>query len=226
MSSYHRSAGVFLGTVLALFCAVSPARGGLTFFSTAPSYNAATTGNTAVNFTGIASANNFVQENVPPGLTVGGVNSTIDTTKSNGSLFVVDAGFSNNFFHVTILDSQFSSTTNDNILITLPHAVTAAAFDFGSNNGSTVTFALSTGDTFTRSTTAQSIQFVGLTSTLPFTTVEFSQPTGGGLVLQDLVFGTAVPEPGSITLVATSGLVLLGYGLRRRRTAAQVRAQG
>ncbi len=159
---------------------------------------------------------------MPPGLTLGGVNFTINTAQSNGTLFVVDGGFPNNLFHVTLLDSQFSSSISDNILITLPQPVTAAAFDVGSNTNTTFTFTLSTGDTFTSINPGNhNIQFLGLTSTTPFTSIEISQPASSGvnaLVLTDFTFGTAIPEPGSFSLLATGGLGLLGYRLRRRQT--------
>ena len=63
---------------------------------------------------------------------------------------VVDSGFSNNPWMVPLLDSQFSTATNENILISLPHPVTAAAFDPGSLDATTVTFTLTAGThTFT-----------------------------------------------------------------------------
>ena len=224
MNFSHRSVCALLGAVLSLSCVLAPARGSVVLYTTASDYYAATTDNKTVDFTGIAPVDNYKTIAVPPGLDVGGVNFTIDTASSNGSLYVVDGGFSNNFFHVTILDSQFSSSTNDNIVITLPYAVTAAAFNFGSNIGLDVSFLLSTGDSFTRGTAPQQIQFVGLTSSTPFTTIELSQALNGGLVIQDFTFSPAVPEPTSIALVATGGLIVLGHGVRRRRTAARSRA--
>jgi hypothetical protein len=212
--------GGFAGTALALLCVVAPARGGLVIVTTPADYNAATTGNTTVNFAGIAPANGFVTVPVPPGLTLGGVNFTIDTAASNGTLFVVDGGFSNNPWKVPLLDSQFSSATNENILITLPQPVTAAAFDFGSLNATTVTFTLSTGDTFTADTTGKpNLEFLGVLSSNPFTSIELSQPIGSALVLEDFTSGTVVPEPASINLVVASGFGLLCYGWRRRRLA-------
>jgi hypothetical protein len=223
MRSRHWSAGVFSGVALALFCVAPSARGGFTTYTTPAAYNAASTGNMTHTFSGVAPANGFIQEPVPPGLTLGGVNFTIDTSKSNGRLFVVDMGFSNNFFHATTLDSQFSTSTNENILITLPNPVTAAAFDFGSINSTTVTFALSTGDSFTSQTPgSHGIQFIGVTSSAPFTSVELSQPIGDALNLVDFTSGTATPEPASLTLLATGGLGLLGYGIRRRRIGARL----
>jgi hypothetical protein len=200
----------------------APSRGDLTLYTSQAAYNAATTGNTTVNFNGIAPANSFVMKPVPPGVTVNSINFTIDTTKSNGMLFVVDAGFSNNFFGATVLDSQFSTATNDNILITLPTAVTAAAFNFGSSAGLNVNFLFSNGATTTVTTTAEKIQFLGVTSSTPFTTIELSQAETGtaGLALQNFTEGIAAPEPSSLSMLAIGVLAAAGYHRFRRRTSA------
>jgi hypothetical protein len=222
MSTRHLSAGSFAATALALLCVVAPARGGIVTFVTPAAYNAATSGNTTLNFTGIAPANGFVTVPVPPGLVIGGVNFSINTAQSNGSLFVVDTGFSNNHFGATVLDSQFSTSTNENILITLPHPVTAAAFDFFTINSEPVTFALSNGASFSATTPgSHGGDFIGVTSSTPFNSVELSQPIGDALALKDFTFGTAVPEPASLTLVAVGGFGLLCFGRRKRQPAAR-----
>jgi hypothetical protein len=217
MSARHLSAGSLAGTALALLCVVAPAWGGIVTFATPAAYAAVTAGNTTLNFAGIAPANGFVTETVPPGLTIGGVNFTINKTQSNGSLFVVDSGFSNNHFGATVLDSQFSSSTNENIVITLPNAVTAAAFDFFTINSEPITFTLSNGASFMVTTPgSHGGAFIGVTSSTPFDSVELSQPIGDALALEDFTFGTAVPEPASVTLVAVGGLGVVCFGRRKR----------
>jgi PEP-CTERM motif len=223
---HTRAAVLRLVAIGVMLGATGSTQANIITYTTPASYAAATTGNTTVNFSGIAPAMGFVSVNVPPGITVGGINFTINQATSNGSLFVVDGAFSNNPWGVPLLDSQFSTQTDENILITLPHAVTAAAFDFGSLVSSPVTFTLSTGETFGATTAGKpNLQFLGVTSSVPFTSIEISQPIGNAVVLEDVTIGTAlaVPEPSTLALFAIGGLGLLGWrrwrGDARRRSS-------
>jgi hypothetical protein len=220
MGFSRRAACVFLGALLSQVVLTAPSRGAFIVYTSEADFNAATFARTTVDFTGIAPVDDFVTVPVPPGQTVNSINFTINTAQSNGSLFVVDAGFSNNFFGATLLDSQFSTTTNDNILITLPTAVTAAAFYFGSSIGLDVNFLASNGDSITATTTDDVIQFLGVTSNTPFTTIELSEGLGGGLALQSFTSATAVPEPSSLSMLAIGVLAAAGFHQSRRRTSA------
>ena len=213
------SAAAFLGAIVLQIVLTSSSQAAMVYYSSEAAFNAATTGNTTVDFTGLAPAAGFLQY-IPPQLTVGGIDFSINTSESNGNLYVIDSLYSNNLFigDPTILDSQFSTGANDNILITLPSAVTAIAFNFGSNIGLPVSFLFSTGDTTTVGTVPQTIQFLGAISSTPFTTIQLSQSLGGGLVLESVT--TAVPEPSSIALAGLGSMGLAFAGYRRRKTSA------
>jgi hypothetical protein len=192
---------------------------GTTFFTGRASYNAATTGNTTINFEGIAPPNDSIFEPTPPGITLSGVNFTIDHTNNNSSLFVIGDGFY--YAGTSVLSSQFSDTGPDNIVVTLPRASTAFAVDFGTFNQSPVTFTLSTGETFTQPTPAfPGLVFLGVVDTTPFTSVRLSQPIGDALNLADVTFGTsAVPEPSALAMGSLAALTGLGLGWWRRDQA-------
>jgi hypothetical protein len=193
----------------------SLALAGPTFYSTRATYNAATTGNTSINFEGIAPDNGFLFEPTPPGITLSGVNFTIDHTNNNGTLFVIG----DDFFYTgtSVLSSELSTTGPDNILITLPKAAAAFAVDFGNFAQTPVTFTLSTGDTFTEPTSAfPDFVFLGVVNTAPFTSILISQPINDALNLADFTFGLPVPEPSTLAMGAVSLLAGLVHCWRTR----------
>lgn len=201
----------------------TPARAGLIVFDNRAAFNALTIGRTVIDFEGIAPVGGFVSLRTPPGITLSGVNFTIDRSTSNGNLFVI--GDNRYYANTAVLSSQESRLPpiSDNVLITLPEPSTAIAVDFGSfSAGRTVTFDLSTGDTFTRTTGFfPSLEFVGLVSNKPITSLTISKPSVVGvdtvLNLDNFTFGQSVPEPSTFTLLTLGSLGLLGYARRRRK---------
>lgn len=197
------------------------ARAALTFYSDLASYEAATSGNTLIDFEGIAPDTGFEYFAVPPGIDILGVNFAIDTATSNGNLYVIGRDFY--YAGTSVLSSQQSSAQDDNMLITLPGAFTAAAFDIGSFYGQTVTVLTSDGASYLLSSPAYpGFTFTGFTSTAAITSIKISQPIGEAMSLDNFRFGhaAAVPEPSSLVLAGVGGLTsLVGLVRRRKRRA-------
>jgi hypothetical protein len=199
--------------------ASGPARADLTFYGDRSSYEAATTGNTVIDFEGIAADNDFTPVPLPVGLTVSGVNFTIDQATSDGFLFVVGKGYY--YAGNSVLTSQQSTLDTNNLVITLPGGFTAIAMDLGSFIGQTFTFTLSTGDTFTEPAPAlPDLGFAGFTSTVPIVSLRIDSPKADVMNLDNFTFGTAtVPEPGALALLGAGALGLAGWSRRRGRRA-------
>jgi len=111
-----------------------------------------------------------------------------------------------------------SPTGLANILITLPGDVTGLALYYGTWFGTDVTFGLSNGDSVVLGSTTGAFSvpdFLGLTDTTPFDSVLATSPDSIGLNLNDVSYGTAIPEPATCLLMA-GGLAAAAL-LRRRR---------
>ena len=216
MKTFRKVARV-VATASVVLLLAAPARAGLTFYSSLATYNASTLGNTTIGFEGIASDNSFAFQATPPGITLSGINFTINHANNNGNLFVIGQG--NYYAGTSVLSSQESTTGPNNLQITLPGAYTSFALNLGSFSSSQFTFSLSTGDTFTEPTPAfPGLGFIGVTSTVAFTSLSISEPIGDVLNIDNFTFGTAaaVSEPASLTLTV-AGLVLLGFVGRKKR---------
>jgi hypothetical protein len=114
-----------------------------------------------------------------------------------------------------------------NILNVSTSTTSAIAFDYGSysDQSNPITITLSTGDIFLVNlpATTSTASFVGFTSTVPLSSVAFTETTlgqtntTGVLDLIDFTEGNIVsaPEPGSMGLLA-AGLVLMFSFYRRK----------
>jgi hypothetical protein len=205
----------------------SEAEAGFTVYTSASDYAAASTGNTTVNFNGLAPSGGFTPEPVPPGLTVGGVNFTIDQSTSNGLLFVINQ-LGPHYGPAPVVSSQGSTSGVDNLVVTLPGASTAFAFDgnsfinsSGSFGANPLTVTLSNGDSFTFTHPPDGTYgFIGVTDTTAFTSITITDSTNGGggtMNLADVSFGAAVPEPSSLALLAIGVAGVVGLRMRRDR---------
>ena len=121
-----------------------------------------------------------------------------------------------------MLSSQEQTVGVANILITFPTIVYGFALNYGTFDGSAVTFTLSNGDSVTQGSTGSGYavpDFIGATDGTPFTSVQVTS-SDFVLNLNNVSYApSAVPEP--------TGLLLLGIGATgllacsRRRSAKQ-----
>ncbi len=118
-----------------------------------------------------------------------------------------------------VVSSEVLTTGLANILITLPEDVTGLALYYGTWFGPDVAFGLSNGDSVVLGSTIggwDSVpDFLGITDTTPFDSVLATSPDPIGLSLNDVSYGTAIPEPAACLLVA-GGLAAAALLWRRR----------
>jgi hypothetical protein len=205
--------------------ATAEAQAGLIFYSNRANFNTATTGRTDITFTA-PSPTGFSFHPTPPGFTTGGVNFNIGNALPGDGLNVTGKDFygTGTYFEDFLVQSVSPmGRVGTDVVITLPSNKTALALDFGSFNGTPFTFTLSTGDTFTETpVTFTHLAFLGFTSTTPFNSITIHANGSESIVIGDLTFGQAIPEPGSITVLGMcmAGIGCLGWWRRRQAKAA------
>lgn len=216
--------------VLGLWIAMPQARAGFDVFTNEAAYNAATTGNsTPITFEGIAADNSFLYVGASggAGLDVSNVSFTSDISTSNGVLYVI--GKNTYYTGNSVFSSQYYNTSSDvNIVVTLPNAATAFGLNLGDFNGSSspLTITLSSGEIFHTSTVVfPTMTFVGFASSTPFTSIKISDPNSavpnGVLNIDNFRFGSrAVPTPSSLALLVIGGFGAFGKIRSRRRPQA------
>ena len=202
---------------------VGRAEAGLTVYTTATSFDAATTHLTSINFNGIASPTSFVNFPNPPGYTDAATGTNFSFPAEGGT----DVNITGRDFYSptpTFPDDFLVGAGNvpqgASELITLPTGATAFSLMFSTFNGVPFTFAFSNGDSYTDTTTPAfgSVAFIGFTDTSPFTSVTLTGP--GDLAINLIVqYGSAVPEPSTLTMLGLAS-VIVGGSLWRRRAAA------
>jgi PEP-CTERM motif len=133
----------------------------------------------------------------------------------NANLFDVGPLFSGD---PAVLSSQEASVGVENILITFPNPTGFFSIDYGTFNGSAVTFALSNGQTFTQGSTGSGYltpDFFTFSGTA-FTSVEITSPDFV-MNINNITYnsGTTVPEPDTLVMLG-SGIIGLAGVLRRK----------
>ncbi len=120
-----------------------------------------------------------------------------------------------------VLSSQ-SRGGLDNILIILPNATTSFSLNYGTFLGSSVSFVLSNGDSFTQDSTGNNNydtpDFFSVTDT-PFTSVLVTS-ADAVLDINNITYeGTAIaPEPGTLVMLG-SGILAAAVAIRSRLSA-------
>lgn len=149
-------------------------------------------------------------------VTYSGVVFTQSSLLSNGQFFNVGPVFSG---YPPVLSSQEQTTGIANILITLPSSVSYFAVNYGTFEGSGVTFTLSNGYTTTLGSTGSGYDVPDFFSYSgsPFSTVLVTSPDFV-LNINNIVYGSVervTPEPGTLVLLC-SGALALGGSLTRK----------
>jgi hypothetical protein len=227
---------LFLTVVgLALGIPASSAQGGYTLFLNRADFDAATSGRTTIDFEGLAPDGGSVD--YPTGITLSGVHfSTTIVGDDHQAISFLALGKDTIAPGSGRLGTQ-QSTLDPDIVAALPGSFFAfgvyiGAFNAGARLGdNTITFTLSTGETFTLTTTnaqflAGNLTFIGLVSTDAFTSVAMSipPPDGGNadLVIDNFTFANGlevVPAPSSGLLMLVGLVAILGFAARQRRRA-------
>jgi len=186
-----------------------------TFFTDAGAFNAATTGLTTGDFTGLVAPNGFLSGGP---YTVSGV-----TFDNAGTDFIIGGQFFGGAIYngATFYSGQF----NPNTVISFAGA-TAFGMTYGSyaGNSRAISFTLSDGSVFSTNlpNTSATLAFFGFTSTGPITSITVNNQVGGSQVFDVTAFSigsaAAIPEPQSWALLI-AGFGLTGAAMRRRRAA-------
>ncbi len=201
----------------------------ITPYATRTLYNAATTNNTVLPFTG-------QQQALAPSISIGGVTfSGVGSIAGSPVQVEIIDGTNVGLPGNDILTTNNAAFLQDSIRIALPLGTTGFATDFKAATNSAIAppetfqFTLFSGVTnlgsfLAPSVTGNALSFVGFTSaSTPITAVQI-QATGAigspTAVLDNVTFA-AVPEPATTTLFLAAGLVgASGYLFRRRSSRA------
>ena len=204
---------------LTLLLGARSASAGVTTYPDFTSWSAAVSGVTTVTIPDPAPAEDIYIGTGNASVTYGSLTFSQSASLSNGNFFNVGFLFSGD---PAVLSSQEQTTGIPNILITFPNPVTAFAFNYGTFNGSAVTFLLSNGDSITQGSTGSGYavpDFVGATDTTSFTSVLVTTPDTV-LNLNNVSYGSLVPipEPASLSLLSIGIAGIAGYrSLRKKR---------
>jgi hypothetical protein len=201
-------------------------RAGITVYTSAPAFDAATSGLTNIDFNGIAAPGKFVYYGSGP-LSLSGVTFT---SNDSSAMYVIDPGYyGSSYPGGGFLSAAYSTTKTDIITAALPGPTTALAMNYGGLLGGPVTFMfkLSDGSTFDATTSLSiaggSLDFIGVTDTTALSSVAISMPDSPNYyAIDNFQFGTAlsIPEPRSVVSASVATLLVSGAMYRRRKRKA------
>ena len=161
---------IIAATLIALTAEV---QAGVTTYADSSDWNSATTGAVTTVIPDPTSPSGYdIIGFSPASVTYNGV--TFST--ANGSEYLSDVGpvFSGNPPVLAAYGPVIDTVAPEAVLITFPSAVTAFSLDYGTFDGSNVTFTLGNGDSFTQGSSGgfyTTPDFAGATDTTPFSTV-------------------------------------------------------
>ena len=192
-----------------LFLTAAPTHAQATFFSDRSAFLANTTGTTTIDFEGLAPDNSYTFYPLPAGITLSGVNFSVDPSFTHNALGVIGKGFY--YPGNSVLSSQSTTAANGDLLITFSAPVTAIGFDYYNDNSNTDIFTLSDGEVFSRPTgNGNPSSFVGLISNTPITTLDIQAKVSLAINIDNFTFGKSAPVPEAATAVSLGFLLLLG----------------
>lgn len=208
------AAGLAAGLVLA----AGPASAQSAFYSDRDTFLANSSATTTLDFEGIAPAIGNGFYSVPPGITLSGVNFSVDTAhfplSPSFHYMVITSTNPGDYYpgNAVLSEQSTQAGATGDLRITFSHPVTAIGLDIGDNfsAATTATFRLSDGETFTRTpgngahffgtSPGPDFNFVGLTSKTPITYMDIQEPADNAAAVavinvDNFTFGTAAPLP-------------------------------
>jgi hypothetical protein len=213
-SKFTLSSAVVLGAMIG---AGQPAAASLIAYTSMGSFQAATTSVADVTFGGIVAPGAFKDFTVPPGYTDPATGTTFSFPTAPGTNINVTSAtyyqvnFGDPAFPEDVLNSSSSVPDGASEMITLPASATAVGLFFSSFDTSPLTITLSNGDSFVDTTPPgfANFAFLGFTDTTPFSSLTITDPTSSGVLIGELQFGAAIPEPSSLALLGIPALLFV-----------------
>jgi hypothetical protein len=213
--------GPWLVVALVLSCRGTPAHADLTTYPDSASWNGAVPGTITVTIPDPAPDLFAYFGTGTASVSYGGVTFSTDGGISDSAFYNIGALFSG---LPAVLSSQGASAGPENILVTFPVPVVGFALNYGTFDGSDVTFTLSNGDTFTQGSASGSSYevpaFAGATDLVtPFSSVLITSDDFA-LDINNVSYAaapgvTSVPEPGGLPLCVMGVTAFIARGLIR-----------
>jgi len=189
------------------------ANAALSLYENAASFNSSTASLATETFDSFTTEDSFRTV----ALDVGPFTLSMTGSTSGGANYIDLAAFVTSYSHINNTNYALVHPYNGGALfITFDTPIKAFGADFAAlNDGLVRTSITVNGQTVSPSSTTTNVtRFVGVVSDTPFTTVQLTSNTGDFYGIDNVVYGTAVPEPSSSLLICLGGI---GMMMRRKR---------